>query len=120
VVHCAAGKDRTGIAIALLLTLLDVPLETIVEDYLLTNRCGILQFALAQHQLKLGQADGDHPLLTMPDDIRRVLFAAHGDYLHAAFDQIAHDHGDILKYLRGEVGVDDAMRSRVQAALLSA
>lgn len=120
VVHCAAGKDRTGIAIALLLALLDVPLETIVEDYLLTNRCGILQFALAQHQLKLGQADGDHPLLTMPDDIRRVLFAAHGDYLHAAFDQIAHDHGDILKYLRGEVGVDDAMRSRVQAALLSA
>src|ERR1700722_304324 len=118
VVHCAAGKDRTGIAIALLLALLDVPLETIVEDYLLTNRCDILQFALAQHQLKLGQADGDHPLLAMPDDIRRVLFAAHGDYLHAAFDQIARDHGDILKYFRREVGVDDAMRSRVQAALL--
>src|SRR6202030_2564611 len=118
VVHCAAGKDRTGIAIALLLALLEVPLETIVEDYLLTNRCDILQFALAQHQLKLGQADGDHPLLTMPDDIRRVLFAAHGDYLHAAFDQIARDHGDILKYFRREVGVDDAMRSRVQAALL--
>ena len=35
-------------------------------------------------------------------------------------DQIVRDHGDILKYLRREVGVDDAMRSRVQAALLSA
>ena len=32
VVHCAAGKDRTGIAIALLLAALDVPLESIIED----------------------------------------------------------------------------------------
>jgi len=117
-VHCAAGKDRTGIAIAMLLVVLDVPLETIIEDYLLTNTCEILEFTLTQHQAQRGVAAGDHPLLTMPEDIRCVLFAAHGDYLHAAFDQIVRDHGDILKYLRREVGVDDAMRSRVQAALL--
>jgi protein-tyrosine phosphatase len=49
-----------------------------------------------------------------------VLFAAHGDYLHAAFDQMAREHGDIITYLRKEVGVDDAMRSKVQAALLNA
>jgi protein-tyrosine phosphatase len=40
-VHCAAGKDRTGIAIALLLAVLDVPHETIIEDYLLTNACDL-------------------------------------------------------------------------------
>ena len=34
--HCAAGKDRTGMAAALILGALDVPRETIVEDYLLT------------------------------------------------------------------------------------
>ena len=119
-VHCAAGKDRTGIAIALLLALLDVPHETIIEDYLLTNTCGILEFTLRQYQAQRGAAAGDHPLLAMPDDIRRVLFAAHGDYLHAAIDQMVHDHGDVLKYLREVVGVDDAMRARVQAALLSA
>ncbi len=66
-----------------------------------------------------GATAGDHPLLTMPDDIRHVLFAAHGDYLHAAFDQIARDHGDVFEYLRREVGVDDATQSKVQAALLS-
>jgi protein-tyrosine phosphatase len=119
-VHCAAGKDRTGIAIALLLAVLDVPHETIIEDYLLTNTCNILEFTLRQHQPQRGIAAGDHPLLTMPDDIRRVLFAAHGDYLHAAFDQMARDHGDVFEYLRREVGVDDIMRSKVQAALLSA
>jgi protein-tyrosine phosphatase len=117
-VHCAAGKDRTGIAIALLLAVLDVPHETIIEDYLLTNTCDILEFTLTQYRAQLGVAAGDHPLLTMPDEIRRVLFAAHGDYLHAAFDQMARDRGDVLEYLRTEVGVDEAMRSKVQAVLL--
>jgi protein-tyrosine phosphatase len=118
VVHCAAGKDRTGIAIALLLEVLDVPHETIIEDYLLTNTCGILEFTLRQHQAQRGVAAGDHPLLTMPDDIRQVLFAAHVDYLHAALDQIAHEHGDILGFLRNEIGVDDGMRLKLQTALL--
>ncbi|MFX8016077.1 tyrosine-protein phosphatase, partial [Acinetobacter baumannii] len=36
--NCSAGKDRTGIAAALVLTALDVPHKTVVEDYLLTNR----------------------------------------------------------------------------------
>jgi protein-tyrosine phosphatase len=119
-VHCAAGKDRTGIAIALLLAVLDVPHETIIEDYLLTNTCDILQFSLTQYQAQRGVAAGDHPLLTMPDDIRRVLFAAHRDYLQAAFDQMARDHGDVLEYLHEVVGVDEIMRSKVQAELLSA
>jgi protein-tyrosine phosphatase len=119
-VHCAAGKDRTGIALALLLALLDVPHETIVEDYLLTNTCGILQFTLTQYHAQLGVAAGDHPLLIMPHDIRTVLFAAHVDYLQAAFDQIAHDHGDMHEFLRREIGVDEAMRSQVRTALLSA
>lgn len=35
--HCAAGKDRTGVAAALLLTVLGVDRETIIRDYLLTN-----------------------------------------------------------------------------------
>lgn len=38
VVHCTAGKDRTGIAVALLLLALGVPEETVVADYTLSNR----------------------------------------------------------------------------------
>ena len=117
-VHCAAGKDRTGIAIALLLEVLDVPYETIVEDYLLTNACDLVQFTLTQAQP--GETAGDHPLLGMPEDIRQVLFAADADYLQAALDQIAREHGEVPAFLRREVGVDDAMLSKVRAALLSA
>ena len=34
--HCMAGKDRTGLAAALILHILDVPQETILQDYMLT------------------------------------------------------------------------------------
>jgi protein-tyrosine phosphatase len=118
-VHCAAGKDRTGIAVALLLAVLDVPHETIIEDYLLTNSFDILQFILA-HQAQPGKTAGDHPLLGMPEDIRRVLFAADVDYLQAALNQITRDHGVLNEYFRTEIGIDDAMRSKMRAALLKA
>lgn len=36
-VHCHAGKDRTGIIVALLLTLAGVPRETIAADYALSD-----------------------------------------------------------------------------------
>jgi hypothetical protein len=42
-----------------------------------------------------------------------------GDYLQAALDQIAHDHGDIPGFLRNEIGLDDGMRLKMHAALLS-
>lgn len=38
VVHCAAGKDRTGLVAALVLRLVGVPHEAIVEDYVLSGR----------------------------------------------------------------------------------
>jgi len=79
----------------------------------------VVQFTLA-HQAQPGETPGDHPLLGMPEDVRRVLFAADVDYLQAALDQIARDHGEVREYLRSEVGVDDAMLSSVQAALLGA
>ena len=35
--HCTAGKDRTGVISALLLTMLGVPYETVLADYMKTN-----------------------------------------------------------------------------------
>lgn len=43
VVHCTAGQDRTGLAIGLLLHVLGVPHNTIVEDYLLSTRCRLIE-----------------------------------------------------------------------------
>jgi protein-tyrosine phosphatase len=117
-IHCAAGKDRTGVAIALLLAALDVPYETILDDYLLTNDAGNFeQFILTRDQAELGLATTNHPLLTIPDDIRQVIFSAHAEFLQGAFEQIHADHGGVDTYLRHH-GVDDGMRERARDALL--
>ncbi|MBU6954238.1 tyrosine-protein phosphatase [Hahella sp. HN01] len=36
-IHCTAGKDRTGVVVALILALIDVPQDVIVEEYLLSD-----------------------------------------------------------------------------------
>jgi protein-tyrosine phosphatase len=112
-VHCVAGKDRTGIAIALLLAVLDVPHETIVEDYMLTNHAGDFE------QFIMARDAAHHPLLATPADIRRIIFAAHVDYLQAAFEHIEREHGGVNLFL-DQHGIDAAMRAKVRSTLLAA
>lgn len=118
VVHCAAGKDRTGVAIAVLLRALDVPQETVMADYLLTNDAGDFeQFLRARHDTQLGLTDIHHPLLSMAEDMRRVLFMAHADFLQAAFESI-DALGGFDNYLEKTVGISAAQRAAVVRALV--
>ena len=118
IVHCAAGKDRTGIAIALLLAALDVPQETIVRDYLLTNDAtNFEQFIVTRQASQLGLATTNHPLLTLDVDVRRVLFSAHSDFLAGAFAAIRERDGGVNDYLARH-GVDDTTRRRAAESLL--
>ncbi|HKS55290.1 MAG TPA: tyrosine-protein phosphatase [Steroidobacteraceae bacterium] len=117
VVHCAAGKDRTGVAIAVLLSALDVSRQTAIEDYLLTNDAGDFeQFLRSRHDSQLGLTDVNHPLLLMPEDIRRVLFSAEKAFLQAAFESI-DELGGLDCYLEKTVGVNAAQRAAVTANL---
>jgi protein-tyrosine phosphatase len=115
VVHCAAGKDRTGVAIAVLLRSLGVPTETIFEDYLLTNNAGNFeQFIRTRHAAHLGLADAHHPLLAMPEDVRRVLFSADASFLEAALEQIDALPGGLDGYLEQTARVTPATLERVR------
>jgi protein-tyrosine phosphatase len=119
VVHCAAGKDRTGLAIAVLLRTLGVPHETVVEDYLLTNEVGDFeQFIRAQQAAQLGLADSHKPLLAMPEDVRRVLFSADVAFLEGAFEVIEETFGGLDAYLESAAGITPALRERVASELL--
>jgi protein-tyrosine phosphatase len=119
VVHCAAGKDRTGVAIAVLLAALGVDTETILEDYLLTNSVGNFErFIEARKDSQLGLADAHQPLLAMSQEMRAVLFDANADYLRAALDQITRDYGDVSGYLKASVRLDDRTFGQVCDVLL--
>lgn len=90
--HCAAGKDRTGIAAALLLAALGVDREIIFQDYLLSNP---------------GLGDKyDHLLKTQPELAPAVVVDA--SYLAAAFEVIDQEFGGLDEFLRLRLRADRA------------
>jgi protein-tyrosine phosphatase len=104
-VHCAAGKDRTGWAIATLLRAVGVTESDMLADYLLSN--GAIEALRADvHRNSGGQ-------VTLPPD----LLGATVDYLTAATDSMQALHGDLDGYLAA-IGMTDALRSRLQERLL--
>jgi protein-tyrosine phosphatase len=105
VIHCTAGKDRTGFACALILHALGVADEVIAEDYLLTNRF---------YRRDAG-ASSD-----LPDDVKQVLGSVEGSFLAAAFEAINADYGDLEGYFSDGLGLGAGERVALQARYLEA
>jgi protein-tyrosine phosphatase len=100
--HCTAGKDRTGMATALILSALGVPRETIYADYLMSNRY-------------YHPAANATPMGGMPPELSAVLMGVDESYLHAAFDAIEKQYGSVNGYLDRALGVDAAQIKRLRA-----
>jgi len=103
VIHCTAGKDRTGFACALILHALGVPDEVISEDYLLTNRL----------YRRDPSASSD-----LPEDVRQVLGTVQSSFLAAAFDVINDDYGDLESYFSQGLGLGAQQRGSLEARYL--
>ncbi|NDU79177.1 protein-tyrosine-phosphatase, partial [Actinomadura sp. DSM 109109] len=97
--NCSAGKDRTGIAAALLLTALGVPHNTVVADYLLTNRYFDTQ------KIVRGQNPNAGGFAELPPDVLRAYMAADSDYIEAALKMIESHTGGAEGYFRDELGI---------------
>lgn len=108
-VHCAAGKDRTGIAVALLHDLMGVHRDDLMEDYLLTNDPDRLEARLASGADSLRAQYGNQ----LSDEAARVLLSVHPTYLERAFEAIAERHGDVATYLSREIGLPPDLRERL-------
>ena len=103
VIHCTAGKDRTGFACALILHALGVPDETIAEDYLLTNR----------FYRRDPAASSD-----LPEEVRQVLASVETSFLAAAFDAIGAEYGDLETYFSDGLGLGARERAKLEARYL--
>lgn len=110
--HCAVGKDRTGIGGALILLALDVPEETIMEDYLDTNlhlRPMVEKMAHAiQHQYN------DQELQQF-----YALMSAREDYLQAALDAMDYHYGSKTAFMEQEFGLTTEKRKQLQSYCLT-
>jgi protein-tyrosine phosphatase len=108
--HSSAGKDRTGWVAALLLSIANVPLDVIMQDYLLSNV--YLARSIQDQTATLRAQDGDAiatveaPLLTVQES-----------YLQAGFDQVQSSYGTMINYLTQGLGMSqttiDQLRNRL-------
>src|SRR5260370_22283303 len=101
VIHCTAGKDRTGFACALILHALGVPGDLIAEDYLLTNR----------FYRRDPSSSSD-----LPEDVRQVLGSVETSFLAAAYDAVGADYGDLEAYFRDGLGLGARERATLQVS----
>jgi protein-tyrosine phosphatase len=107
--HCTAGKDRTGIVAALLLTWLGVDRQLVLDDFELTEQYAghELHEQMFQRMLERGMA---------PEAAAGMLHATRAS-MEAALDELDRRYGGIERYLCEVAGVDletlDTLRRRL-------
>lgn len=105
VIHCTAGKDRTGFACALVLHALGVPASVISEDYLLTNRF---------------YRRDPNSAPDLPTDVRQAIGSVDSSFLAAGFDAVNAQYGDLEGYFRDGLGLGTVERTELKARYLQA
>jgi protein-tyrosine phosphatase len=110
VVHCAAGKDRTGIICALTLMTLGVDEETVFADYDFTNQAVDLEKRMPKIQARM-----EERLARKLDPAAlRPMLGVEIDYLRAALDEIEARSGSVANYVEQELGVGARERASLR------
>jgi protein-tyrosine phosphatase len=108
--HCAAGKDRAGLSIAVTLLALGVEREAIVADYLESN---------AKHRRYKVRRSSSSAAGYSPEvmELLSPLFEARAEYLAAAFETIEETWGDVDTYLEQGLGLTPELRASLRERL---
>jgi protein-tyrosine phosphatase len=118
-IHCSAGKDRTGFASAVVLEALGVPRAAIVQDYLHTNEAVNLErFVLEHHPGVARHKDSIHPLKRTSQEVRDALLRAHEHYLDAALEALEQKYGTVENYLSQRLSIDAQQLATIRHTLL--
>ena len=113
-IHCLAGKDRTGLAVGLLHKLLGVHDDDIRADYLLTNVAGNIDRRIAAGAVAIRRNHGEQ----IEDDAIRTLMSVEAHYLDNAFEAIIEKHGSITAYADEILFVSKDKLEEMEASLL--
>lgn len=110
VYHCTAGKDRTGWMSALLLAALDVPDETIVADYLLSN-----EYRRPSNEATYAflRSRGIDPELVRP------LMEQSAEYIELSLATMRDQYGSARAYIRDGLGLSPSTLGHLHARLLA-
>lgn len=109
VVHCSAGKDRTGALVALLLSVLGVPRELVLEDYAYTQ---VARPDRVEHYAAQIRAAG-----RTTDEVR-VFFESPAVTMRVALDHLDAGYGSVEAYLTGPGATDPAVLDLLRDTML--
>lgn len=110
-VHCAAGKDRTGFAAAIILMALGVSRDVVMRDYMLTG-----QFFDPQNEME--RLRNKYQMQQMASDSILPMLEVHEDYLARALLSIEQSYPSVEVYLESALGVGAAELAELQARYL--
>jgi protein-tyrosine phosphatase len=108
IIHCAAGKDRTGFVCAMLLLALGVSREAVLSDYLLSDR----HFGVDRINEALRARN-----ISCPPEVVQAL-CVRPEYLRAALEHIDTEHGGYESYLENHAGLTQERRTLFRKAVL--
>jgi len=113
-IHCAAGKDRTGLLAALTHHLTGVHRDDILADYLKTNEAARIDERTPLMTAAIAELTGRTP----PEDAVRVALGVEAPYLEAAFAEITAVHGGLDVYLSEVIGLSPERAGALAARLM--
>jgi protein-tyrosine phosphatase len=109
VFHCSSGKDRTGWATAALLSILGVPTETIINDFVRSNDYILpMNKKVIDDFVKAGGEPGIPP----------AIIGVKAEYLEASFKEVQRIYGSMERYFSEGLGIDAAKQQALRTNLL--
>jgi len=102
-IHCTAGKDRTGLAVAFILSALGVSETDIWQDYLLTNK------------LYKRNSSGAS---TLSPEVSKIVWEVQTSFLQASLEVIQTEHGGMKNYLTNQLGLTPAAHQKLRQLYL--
>ena len=119
--HCAAGKDRTGVAAALILSLLGVNNDQIIEDYLATQQEveGKIGFWMAGGATDAkGQSDFQSSLSKHPMELLQPIFDADIAYIETLLEYVESTYQGFEKYALTNLELEASDLAQLREGLL--
>ncbi len=108
--HCSAGKDRTGLATALILSALGIEKQIIMDEYLMSN--------YYLHESKEKRLEQAAMFLGVNHTHLRPLMEVKVEYLEAAFQAIEEIYGSVDQYLSEALNIGPEEKERLRELLL--
>ena len=119
--HCAAGKDRTGVGAALILSLLGVDEQQIIEDYLLTQKeleGRVEAWFAGGATTQENYQDFREKLARQSSELLAPIFEADRVYIETLLEYVDTTYGSFARYAQEKLQLEDVFIERLRAQLL--